>query len=181
MISAYHTKQGQIRPRVPLVKMVASAITLGPADRGGAGPIAQIGAGFGSLLSNLFGFVFGGPPHSHGRRQGSGIAAIFAPVGRHDFCRGSALQFPGIESEGIIPRESPAWCRIAFSANLRAGSLCSRFPILPSMIRGNWGLIFVLALCMALLDEIHHSFYGCQRLFGRLPLPRHFRPAVGAF
>ena len=54
VIAAYHYKQGQIRPRVPLVKIIASAITLGTGGSGGReGPIAQIGAGFGSLLTGL--------------------------------------------------------------------------------------------------------------------------------
>ncbi|MBN1393774.1 MAG: chloride channel protein, partial [Pirellulales bacterium] len=45
VIEAYHHKQGEIRPRVPLVKIVASAITLGTGGSGGReGPIAQIGA-----------------------------------------------------------------------------------------------------------------------------------------
>ena len=54
VIAAYHYHQGQIRPRVPLVKIIASALTLGSGGSGGReGPIAQIGAGFGSLLANL--------------------------------------------------------------------------------------------------------------------------------
>ena len=47
-IDAYHNKRGLIRARVPIVKMLASAITLGTGGSGGReGPIAQIGAGFG--------------------------------------------------------------------------------------------------------------------------------------
>ena len=35
---------------------------------------------------------------------------------------------------------------------------------------------------MALLAMLYtRTFYGCKRLFDRLPMPRHFRPAVGAF
>ena len=46
VIAAYHYHQGQIRPRVPLVKIIASSITLGTGGSGGReGPIAQIGAG----------------------------------------------------------------------------------------------------------------------------------------
>ena len=53
-IAAYHYHQGLIRPRVPLVKIVASALTLGTGGSGGReGPIAQIGAGFGSFLGTL--------------------------------------------------------------------------------------------------------------------------------
>jgi len=35
---------------------------------------------------------------------------------------------------------------------------------------------------MTLLATIYtHSFYGCKRLFDRLPIRKHFRPAIGAF
>ncbi len=78
-ISAYHFHQGEIRPRVPIVKLVASAITLGTGGSGGReGPIAQIGAGFGSFL--------GGVVHLRPEERrllmaagmGAGIGAIFA-------------------------------------------------------------------------------------------------------
>src|SRR5262249_19973747 len=53
-IGAYHNHQGAIRPRVPLVKIVTSALTLGTGGSGGReGPIAQIGAGFGSFLGAI--------------------------------------------------------------------------------------------------------------------------------
>ena len=50
-IEAFHHKRGYIRWRVPIVKTLASAITIGTGGSGGReGPIAQIGAGFGSFL-----------------------------------------------------------------------------------------------------------------------------------
>jgi CIC family chloride channel protein len=53
-ITAHHFKRGEIRARVPLIKAVASAITIGTGGSGGReGPIAQIGAGFGSILGKL--------------------------------------------------------------------------------------------------------------------------------
>ena len=59
-IAAYHSGNGYIRPRVPLIKLVASALTIGTGGSGGReGPIAQIGAGFGSLLATLLGLVVG--------------------------------------------------------------------------------------------------------------------------
>src|SRR5262245_30007018 len=53
-IAAYHHRQGQLRLRVPFVKLAASALTLGTGGSGGReGPIALIGAGFGSFLGDL--------------------------------------------------------------------------------------------------------------------------------
>ncbi|MBN2321649.1 MAG: chloride channel protein, partial [Acidobacteria bacterium] len=50
-IESIHSKGGVIRPRIPLVKLVASAITIGSGGSGGReGPAAQISAGFGSLM-----------------------------------------------------------------------------------------------------------------------------------
>jgi CIC family chloride channel protein len=50
-IDAFHNKKGEIRSRIPLVKLVASALTIGSGGSAGReGPTAQIGAGFGSFL-----------------------------------------------------------------------------------------------------------------------------------
>jgi len=50
-IAAIHFKQGRVRARIPPIKLIASAITIGSGGSGGReGPAAQISAGFGSLL-----------------------------------------------------------------------------------------------------------------------------------
>ena len=49
-IEAFHRKGGVIRGRVPIVKTIASIITIGTGGSAGReGPIAQIGAGFGPI------------------------------------------------------------------------------------------------------------------------------------
>jgi len=54
VIRAFHGARGIIRARVPIVKTVASAITIGSGGSAGReGPIAQIGAGFGSFIAEL--------------------------------------------------------------------------------------------------------------------------------
>ena len=51
-IDAFHNRRGVIRGRVPIVKTIASAITLGTGGSAGReGPIALIGAGVGSVLA----------------------------------------------------------------------------------------------------------------------------------
>ena len=82
-IEAFHEKGGRIRARIPLIKMIASAITIGSGGSAGReGPTAQISAGFGSWLGDLLHL------DDHDRRIamaagiGSGIGAIFkAPFG----------------------------------------------------------------------------------------------------
>lgn len=82
-IEAVHTDPRAIRSRVVLVKLVASALTIGSGGSGGReGPTAHISAGFGSLLTRRLRLS-----DSDGRMAvalgiGSGIGAIFsAPLG----------------------------------------------------------------------------------------------------
>jgi CIC family chloride channel protein len=77
-IAAYHVGQGIIRPRVPLVKLFASALTIGSGGSGGReGPIAQIGAGFGSYLATLLRCRVAERRTLLAAGMAAGIAAIF--------------------------------------------------------------------------------------------------------
>jgi CIC family chloride channel protein len=54
MIETFHRKKGIVRKRVPIIKTIASAITIGSGGSAGKeGPIAQIGSGFASFLASL--------------------------------------------------------------------------------------------------------------------------------
>ena len=78
-IVAYHFKDGAVRARVPFVKAITSMLTLGSGGSGGReGPIAQIGAGFGSILGRLL-----KAPPSERRQDGA------APADRRRPSRGS--------------------------------------------------------------------------------------------
>ncbi|MFZ1023684.1 MAG: chloride channel protein, partial [Thermoplasmata archaeon] len=55
-IRAFHRGAGKVRLRVPLLKTLASALTLGTGGSGGReGPVSQIGGGFGSTWADLMG------------------------------------------------------------------------------------------------------------------------------
>ncbi len=56
VIDAYHRRGGELRARVPFVKLLASALTMGSGGSAGAeGPIAQIGAGLASIVGGRLG------------------------------------------------------------------------------------------------------------------------------
>ena len=81
-IDAYHNRGGQLDGRVGVVKILASAITLGTGGSGGrGGPIALVGASFAARLAKAFRLS------SRERRlllvagMGAGIGAFFrAPL-----------------------------------------------------------------------------------------------------
>jgi chloride channel protein, CIC family len=81
-IAAFHQDR-PIRGRIPLVKLVASAITIGSGGAAGReGPSAQISAGFGSLLGKLLHLNTQDRRIAIATGIGAGIGAIFrAPLG----------------------------------------------------------------------------------------------------
>ncbi len=81
-IKAFHRGQANIRNRVPLLKLVTSAITIGTGGTSGReGPIAQIGAGTGSAIANLFKLDKRSREIALAAGLGAGIASIFkAPL-----------------------------------------------------------------------------------------------------
>jgi len=80
VIDAYHHKSGNIRVRVPLVKAVASSITIG--SGGTEGPAGQVAAGFGSLIGKLFKLDEDERRIAVAAGLGAGIGSIFKiPLG----------------------------------------------------------------------------------------------------
>jgi CIC family chloride channel protein len=184
VIAAYHHRQGQIRPRVPLVKMVASAVTLGTGGSGGReGPIAQIGAGFGSLLANMLRLRPAERRVLMAAGMGAGIAAIFrAPLAGTMFAAEVLYRSPEFEPEVIIPAGMASVVSYCVFGAYTGWKPLFTIPDLTFTNPWQLGPYLLLALFMILLAMLYtRSFYGCKRLFDRLPIRRHFRPAVGAF
>jgi CIC family chloride channel protein len=184
VIDAYHNKQGQIRPRVPLVKIVSSAITLGTGGSGGReGPIAQIGAGFGSLLSNLLRLRPADRRVLMAAGMGAGIAAIFrAPLAGTIFAAEVLYSSAEFESEVIIPTGIASVVSYCIFGAFSGWEPLFTIPNLLFSDPRQLGPYLLLAVSMALLAAVYtYSFYGCKRAFDRLPIRKHFRPAIGAF
>ena len=58
VIDSFHNQRGLIRRRVPIVKLIATMFTLGSGGSAGKeGPMAQIGAGFGSYVATSLGLT----------------------------------------------------------------------------------------------------------------------------
>jgi CIC family chloride channel protein len=194
-IAAYHYKGGQIRPRVPLVKIVASAITLGTGGSGGReGPIAQIGAGFGSWLGGLLRLRPAERRLLMAAGMGAGIAAIFrAPLAGALFAAEVLYRSPDFESEVVIPAALAcitAYCTFGLVFNHWTGigwkPLFQLSPELINSMEFNNPLhllpYLVLAVFMVVLAMLYtRSFYGLTELFRRVPMRPHFKPAIGAF
>ncbi len=183
VIAAYHQHQGYMRPQVPVVKIIASALTIGSGGSGGReGPIAQIGAGFGSALAGMLRLRSAERRILLAAGMGAGIGAIFrAPVAGALFAAEVLYASPEFEPEVILPAALASV--IAYST---FGAIFGWTPLftLPELHFGNpWQLVAytLLALAMVPLAMVYtRTFYGLTALFRRLPIPHHFRPAIGA-
>lgn len=181
VIDAYNNKRGVIRKRVPIVKSISSMITIGTGGSAGReGPIAQIGAGFGSTLASFLKL------NDRDRRimvicgTAGGIGGIFkAPLGGAIFAI-EVLYRSDIETEGLVP---------AFISSTIAYSIFSSFF--------GWGHIFttpsfdftrpaellfygMLGMLSAGTAIIYVTiFYGVRNIFRCLNIKPHFKPAIG--
>jgi CIC family chloride channel protein len=188
-IAAYHHRQGQIRPRVPLVKILASALTIGTGGSGGReGPIAQIGAGFGSFLGSLLRLNPVERRILMAAGMGAGIAAIFrAPLAGALFAAEVLYRSPDFESEVIIPAGLAcvlAYC--TFGLAFGWAPLFSLSPEVLNVLTFNNPLHLLsytlLALFLVVLAMLYtRSFYALTHQFHHLSIRPHFKPAVGAF
>lgn len=104
VIASYHYEAGRFRGRVPFVKMIASALTIGTGGSAGReGPAGQISAGFGSLIGSALNL------NTSERRRcvligmGAGIGAIFrAPLGGA-ILASEMMYREDIETDALIP------------------------------------------------------------------------------
>ena len=182
VIDAYNNKRGFIRKRVPLIKAISSMITIGSGGSAGReGPIAQIGAGFGSTLASFLKLS------DSDRRimlicgTAAGIGSIFkAPLGGAIFAI-EVLYKSDMETEGLVP---------AFISSTVAYSIFSSFfgwgPIFttPGFNFTNpaelafYGILGILCAVTAILFVI--IFYGLRdKVFKPLNIKPHFKPAIG--
>jgi CIC family chloride channel protein len=186
LVKSFHRGGGLIRSRVPLIKAVASVITIGTGGSAGQeGPIAQIGAGFGSFLARLLRLT----PDE--RRllilagAAGGIGAIFrAPLGGALFGIEILYASTAVEPAALLP--CVAASIVAYSV---FALMIDPTPIFlaPPNLKFH-GLIELPAfaglavLCAGVGWLYVRFFYGSRdRVFHKLPIPRQVRPALGGF
>jgi chloride channel protein, CIC family len=180
-IAAVHHNPRGIRFRVVVVKIVASALTIGSGGSGGReGPTAQISAGFASFLARQLDLSPQDARIAVSTGIGSGIGAIFgAPLGGAVL----AAEIPyrdDIDPGALLP------CFIAsIVAFVIFGAVEGFTPLFgfstyrfdnPADL-GWFALIGILGGLIGLLYA--KGFYGIMAGFGRLSVPRWVKPAIG--
>jgi CIC family chloride channel protein len=182
MIEAFHHAGGFIRKRVVPVKVLASALTIGSGGSAGKeGPIAQIGAGLGSILASVMRL------QPRDRRilvlagAAGGIGAIFhAPLGAALFAPEVLYRETEFEFEAIMP------CIVA---SIVASSVFDQYSgratlFFPGPVnfepRELLAYVIFGGICAVIGYIYIKVFYGARDwFFHPLKIPRIFKPALG--
>lgn len=182
-IRAYHRRRGQIPPRVPIIKLLASSITLSTGGSAGReGPIAQIGAGFGSVLGGLLKLSDRERRILLAAGMSAGIGGIFrAPLAGALFAAEVLYSGPEIEADVIIPALISSivsyviYCSVYGFGHLFAGTAGFDFsnPL-------ELGPYMVLGLAMAFAAILYvRSFNAISAFWHGLKISRYLRPVLG--
>ncbi len=181
-ISAVHHNPRGIRFRAVIVKIVASALTIGAGGSGGReGPTGQISAGFASFLARELDLSPADARIAVVTGIGSGIGAIFgAPLGGAVLAT-EILYRDDFDAEALLP---------SFVASLVGyvifGTVVGFTPLFGFVGSYHFtdpthlvwfALIGVLGGLIGLLYA--KGFYGISDLFERLTLPGWIKPAIG--
>ncbi|MGH7654528.1 MAG: chloride channel protein [Gemmatimonadaceae bacterium] len=184
VIKAFHRNDGRLRARVPFVKLVASAITIGSGGSAGReGPMALITGGLGSWYATF-------TRRDRDRRllllvgTAAGLSAIFrSPIGAALFAveilyaemefEPNALLYTTI---GAIVAYAVNGMFVGFQPLFRVSSLVGQ---LPGPLSYLWYVVLGIAAGLA-GTVLPLVFYGARDFFRSLPIAGWLRPAVGA-
>jgi len=181
-IDAYHNKGGVIRPMVPLVKTFASAITLTSGGSGGReGPIAQIGAGFGSFLGARLGFSARERRIMLAAGMAAGVGSIFrAPLAGALFAAEVLYRDPEFEAEVLVPAGISSVVAYCLFCLVFGWGTLFHSPEFDFSNPLELGPYITLAVILAGASFCYvGSFYGMRELFRAIPMPLHLKPALG--
>jgi CIC family chloride channel protein len=182
-IRAYHDAGGRVHGRVAVVKILATALTIGTGGSGGReGPMIQVGAGVGSWLAGCFGFGAAGRRVLLAAGMGAGVAAVFrTPLGGTLFAAEVLYRSEEFESVVLIPAGTAA-----VAAHMTAGAVLGWGPVLPSFSASfaaplHFAAYALVALLLVALARLYvlvlHRMSGW---FARLAVPEAVKPALGA-
>jgi CIC family chloride channel protein len=183
MIRAFHRGGGAIRGRIPLIKGVASILTIGSGGSAGQeGPIAQIGAGFGSMLGRWLRLSPGECRLLVLAGAAGGIGAIFrAPLGGAIFAGEVLYSTAAMEANALLPCLASSIVAYSTFALFITPRPIFIVPAFEFHGLGDLPLFALLALACAAVGGVYvRVFYGLRDyVFHPLPLPRHVKPALG--
>ena len=182
-VRAFHRADGELRPRVPPVKLVASAITIGSGGAAGReGPIALVAAGIGSWYATL--------THRTGANRrllmlagmAAGLAAVFrSPVGTALFAIEVLYADMEFESGALFATMLASIVAYAVNGLFSGYAPLFRVPNEVGLIRPLENAWFVvLGVAAGVVGAVLPAlFYRARDAFRALKIRPELKPALG--
>jgi chloride channel protein, CIC family len=181
IIEAFHSRRGYVRRRVPLLKGLASILTLGFGGSGGReGPTMQMGGAIGSIIGTYLRVT------DRERRillvagTAAGMAAVFrTPLGAA-LLAVEVLHRDDFETEALIPSVLASVVAYSVFVSIFGESTlfahAAKYPFFPAHLP----LYALMAVVLALVASVFlATLRGVQRATARFPGPDWAKPAVG--
>ncbi|RLE22916.1 MAG: chloride channel protein [Acidobacteria bacterium] len=183
VIKAFHQNRAELRPRVVPVKLLASMLTIGSGGSAGReGPVAQIGAGFGSYLADVLKLRVRDRRTLVITGMAAGIGGMFrAPLGGALFAIEALYSENDYESEALIPALMASIVSYVVVASLTGWSSVFTAHVDPFARPQELISYFVLGVVLSVIGVIWVKvFYGMRDgFFARLNVPAPVKPAIG--
>jgi CIC family chloride channel protein len=181
IIEAFHSRRGYVRRRVPLMKGLASVLTLGFGGSGGReGPTMQMGGAIGSIIAQYLRVT------DRERRillvagLAAGMAAVFrTPLGAA-LLAVEVLHRDDFETEALVPSVLASVVAysvfVSFFGESTLFAHATKYPFYPAHLP----LYAVMAVVISLVASTFLSVLrGVQKATARLPVADWAKPAVG--
>jgi CIC family chloride channel protein len=183
VIDAYHHKSGNIRARVPLVKAVASSITIGSGGSGGTeGPAGQIAGGFGSIIGRLFNLDEDERRIAVAAGLGAGIGSIFKiPLGGAVFSA-EVLYRRDFEIRALIPGLVASVTGYTVFGFVFGWDRLFSIPL--DLVKYTQPVSLILYAIVGVVSAVVSvvwvkTFYSISDYFGKIRFPKYVKPAIG--
>lgn len=184
-VKGYHRTAGRIRYRIPVIKTIASAITIGSGGSAGReGPTAQIAAGFGSFIGGILKL-----PDEERRvlllvGMAAGLSAIFkSPLGTALFA--VEILYSTMAFEGRYLTYTFVASAVAYTITGLFNGWLPLFVLPHDVTFGSpTNLIWFVVLAVlsgGLGAVLPTAFYWTRDRFHELKIPNIFKPAIGGF
>ncbi len=182
-IGEFHKGHALIRTRVPLVKLLTSAITIGSGGTSGReGPIAQIGAGLGTQIAKAFKLTERERRIALAAGLGAGIAAIFKAPLAGAILSGEIFYRHDFEAEAMIPgfiASTVSYTIVGFVTGWQPIFSTGITPVAFThpealLLYGVLGVV-----CAAFAHLLFKIYFTVHDIFEKIRIPMFTKPAIG--
>jgi chloride channel protein, CIC family len=181
-VNAFHNLRGVIRSRVPIIKMVASAITIGSGGSAGReGPVALITAGIASTYARKRGYSDKEMRLLLLVGMAAGLSAIFrSPIGTAIFAIEVLYSEMEFESGALV--FTMLGSIVAYAINGFFVGFRPLFVVPANLTPANAGdyawYIVLGVTCGVIAAILPEALYRTRDLFRWIRCPPHFKPAI---